>query len=102
MRSYRVVRRWAAFSAAGVICGGVGDVTWHAGDMEGARSVVDAGDVGMWLLLLGICHGLWAAWVVGCGGGDLMKTEGVSQLVTRVNLDQHSNTRARSRSRRNL
>ena len=36
---------------AGVICGGVGDVTWHVGDREGARSVVDAGNVGVWLLV---------------------------------------------------
>ena len=40
--------------------------------MEGARSVVDAGDVGVWLLgLVGVCRGLWAAWVVGRGGGYL-------------------------------
>ena len=30
-------------------CGAVGGVTWHAGDMEGAPRVVDAGDVGVWL-----------------------------------------------------
>ena len=31
----------------GVVCGGVGRVMWHAGDMEGTRIVVDIGDVAM-------------------------------------------------------
>ena len=35
-----------SFWAAGVICGGVAGVTWHAGNMEGAHS---PGDVGVWL-----------------------------------------------------
>ena len=59
--------------AAGMVCGGVGRVTWHAGNMVGARVV---GDVAVWLLGLcgccvsfaGSCHGSWAAGVV-IGGG---------------------------------
>ena len=53
---YRVVGSLASFWEAGVVCGDVGGVTWHAGDMEGAPRVVDAGDVGVWLsgLLVGL------------------------------------------------
>ena len=51
-----------SFLAAGVICGGVGDMTWHAGNREGARSV---GDVGVWLLGL-VRHLLWFVGGLGC------------------------------------
>ena len=62
-----------------MVCGGVGCVTWHAGDMEGTCIVVDVGDVAMWLSWLcgchvcfaGHCHDLWVAWVVSGGGGYL-------------------------------
>ena len=36
-------------SGGGLVCGGVGGMMWHAGDMEGTPCVVDAGDVGVWL-----------------------------------------------------
>ena len=44
-------RCWAVVVVlgAGLVHGGVGCVTWHAGDMEGASVVVDAGDVAVWL-----------------------------------------------------
>ena len=68
---------------AGVICGGVGDVTWHAGDREGARSVVDAGDVGVWLLglvrrLLWFVGGLgcWSWWRLLVGGVVARRSRG--------------------------
>ena len=61
-RGYRVVGRGASFWAAGVICGDVAGVTWHAGDMEGARS---PGDVGVWLLGL-VGHLSWFVGGVGC------------------------------------
>ena len=64
-RGLWVVGRWASFSAAGVICGGVGDVTWHAGNMEGARSLVDAGEVGVWLLGL-VMRLSWFVGGLGC------------------------------------
>ena len=70
----RVVGWLASFWAAGVACGGVGGVTWHAGDMEGTRArVVDAGDAGVWFRVccLAGCRVLWAAWVVSGGGGYL-------------------------------
>ena len=106
-RGYRVFRRWASFSAAGVICGGVGDVTWHAGDMEGARSVVDAGNVGVWLL--GLVRrlswfvgslGCWSWWRLLVGGVVVevvvvgWRQKAMSPFVMHVNLDQHSNARA--------
>ena len=52
---FRVVGSLALFWADGVVCGGLGGVTWHAGETEGAPCVVDAGDVGVWLsgLLVG-------------------------------------------------
>ena len=37
------------FWASGLVCGGVGCVTWHAGNMEGTSIIVDAGDMAMWL-----------------------------------------------------
>ena len=46
---YRGVGRLLSFWVAGLVHGGVGCVTWHAGDMEGASVVVDAGDVAVWL-----------------------------------------------------
>ena len=57
-------------------------MTRHAGDMAGARIVVDVGDVAMWLLCLcgchvsfaGGCRGSWAAGVVIGGGGYLWVT----------------------------
>ena len=63
----------ASFWAAGVVCGGVGGVTWHAGDMEGTPRVVDAGDTGVWFRVccLAGCRVLWAAWVFSGGGGYL-------------------------------
>ena len=39
-----------------------------AGDMEGARVVVDVDDVGVHVVVVFRCHGLWAARDV-CGGG---------------------------------
>ena len=45
----QVVGWLALFWAAGIVCGGVGGMTWHAGDMEGTPRVVDAGDVRVWL-----------------------------------------------------
>ena len=47
----RLSSRWVlvSFSAPSVVCGGVGGVTWCAGDMEGTPHVVDAGDVRVWL-----------------------------------------------------
>ena len=75
----RHVRWLSLWWAAGVVCGGVGRVTWHAGDLEGAGVVVEVGDVVVWLLCLcdccvclaGGCCGLWAARVVGGSGGCL-------------------------------
>ena len=80
-------------------------MTWQAGDMEGARFVVD---VGMWLSCLVFRQLSWFVgsrgcswWGVTCGavvvgrsrgGGCGMKKEGVSQFVTHVSLDQRSNT----------
>ena len=61
-RGYRVVGRAASFWAAGVIRGGVARVTWHAGDMEGARS---PGDVGVWLSGL-VGRLSWFVGGVGC------------------------------------
>ena len=46
---YQVIGWLVSFLAPGVVCGGVGGVTWHAGDMEGTPRVVDAGDVHVWL-----------------------------------------------------
>ena len=46
---YRGVGRLSSFWAAGLVRGGVGCVTWHAGDMEGASVVVDVDDVAVWL-----------------------------------------------------
>ena len=46
---YRGVGRLSSFWAAGLVRGGVGYVTWHAGDMEGASIVVDAGNMAVWL-----------------------------------------------------
>ena len=65
-----------------MVCGGVGRVTWHAGDLEGAGVVVDVGDVAVWssrlcgcrVCLAGGCRGLWAAGVVGGGRGCLWAT----------------------------
>ena len=51
----------ASFWAAGVIRGGGAGVTWHAGDMEGARS---PGDMGVWLSGL---VGRWSWFVGGVG-----------------------------------
>ena len=51
---------------AGLVRGGVGCVTWHAGD------IVDAGDVAVWLL----------DWLV------RMEKEAVSQFVMCLALDQ--------------
>ena len=73
------VRQLSSSWAARVVCGGVGHVTWHAGDLEGTRVVVD---VAMWLsrlcgchvCLAGGCRGLWVAGVVGGGGGCLWVT----------------------------
>ena len=95
--------------AARIVCGGVGRVMWHAGDMAGARVVVDIGDMAVWLLHLcgcrvsfaGGCHGSWAAGVVIGGGAYLWvmwwqgavvvvevgcgrKKDTVSQTVTHV------------------
>ena len=53
--------RWS-FWAAGVICGGVASVTWHVGDMEGARS---PGDMGVRLSGLVGCL-LWFVGGMGC------------------------------------
>ena len=46
----------------GIVCGGVGGVTWHAGNMEGTPCVVDAGDV-VWL------SGLLVSWLSCSVGG---------------------------------
>ena len=59
---YRVVGWAASFWAAGVIRGGVARVTWHAGDMEGARS---PGYVGVWLSGL-VGRLSWFVGGVGC------------------------------------
>ena len=71
-RGYRVVGQGASFWAAGVICGGVGGMTWHACDMEDARS---PGDVGVWLSgLVGRLSwfmggvGCWSWWRLLVGG----------------------------------
>ena len=50
------------FWAAGVICGGVAGMMWHAGDMEGTCS---PGDMGMWLSGL-VRHLLWFVGGLGC------------------------------------
>ena len=83
-------------------------MTWQAGGMDGARFVVDVGDVGVWLSCLVFRRLSWfmgsrfvvvgvtcGAVVVGQsrGGGCGMKKEGVSQFVTRVSLDQRWNVR---------
>ena len=78
----RCVRRLSSWWAARVVCGGVGRVTWHAGDLEGAGVVVEVGDVAVWssrflwlsFCLAGGCRGLWAAGVVGDDGGCLWAT----------------------------
>ena len=51
--------------AAGVVCGGVSCVMWHAGDMEGAQVAVDVGDMGVWLSCLVFT---WLSWFVGSQG----------------------------------
>ena len=61
---YRVVGWLVSFLAPGVVCGGVGGVMWHAGDMEGTPRVVDAGDVHVWL------SGLLVSWL-SCFVGDM-------------------------------
>ena len=68
-RCWGVVVVWAA----GVVCGGVSHVTWHAGDMDSACFVVDVGDMGMWccVLFTGSCYGSLIAGVVRGGGGHL-------------------------------
>ena len=82
-------------------------MTWHAGDMEGARSVVDAGDVGVWLLGL-VRHLSWFVGGLGCWSwwrllvGSVVvevvvvrwRQKAMSQFVMHVNLDQHSNAHA--------
>ena len=47
----QLLRCWGVWAAV-VVCGGVSRVTWHAGDMDGARFVVDVGGMGMWLSCL--------------------------------------------------
>ena len=62
-----------------MVCGGVGCVMWHAGDMAGTHIVVDVGDVavssshlcGCRVSFAGSCCGPWAAGVVIGGGGYL-------------------------------
>ena len=63
---YRVVGWLVSFSAPRVVCGGVGGVTWHAGDMEGTPRVVDAGDVRVWLSGLLVSRLLCFVGDVGC------------------------------------
>ena len=107
------------FWAAGVVCGGVGCVTWHAVDPEGARVVVEAGDVAAWSSRLFVgrsssfvdgrgCLCWWGLLVVdvvagrircGEGGGCGVKKEDVLQYVTRVTF---GSTRVRSRARPNF
>ena len=75
----RRVRRLSSWWAARVVCGGVGRMMWHAGDLEGTCVVVD---MAVWSLhlcgchvcLAGSCHGLLVAKVVGGGGGCLWVT----------------------------
>ena len=62
----RVVGWLASFWVAGVVCGGVGGVTWHAGDMEGTPRAVDAGDVRVWLSGLLVSRLLCFVGDVGC------------------------------------
>ena len=61
-RCWGVVVVWAA----GVVSGGVRCVTWQAGDMEGARFVVDVGDVGVWLSCLVFRRLSWFVGTRGC------------------------------------
>ena len=61
----------------GRCCGAVGGVTWHAGNMEGAPCVVDAGDVGVWL------SGLLVGWL-SCFVGDMGRQWWWGLLVGRV------------------
>ena len=72
--------------AAGVVSGGVRCVTWQAGDMEGARFVVDVGDMRVWLLCLvsGGCRGLWVAGVVRGGGCHLWHCGGRAESRWRL------------------
>ena len=53
------IRQLSSWWAAGVVCGGVGRVTWHAGDLEGAGVVVEVGDVAVWSLHLCGCRFVW-------------------------------------------
>ena len=46
---YQVIGWLVSFSAPSIVCGGVGGMMWHAGNMEGTPHIVDAGDVCMWL-----------------------------------------------------
>ena len=66
----------------------------------GVQAVVVVREPGLFVVVGVTC----GAVVVGRsrGGGCGMKKEGVSQFVTRVTLDQRSNTRTRSRSRPNV
>ena len=89
---------------ASIVCGGVGCVTWHAGNMKGACGFVDTGDMAMWFShsfvwqlswFVGGQHCLswwwlfvsnmvvghsWCSWGGGCG----VKKEVVSQFVMHV------------------
>ena len=52
--------------AAGVVCGGVSHVTWHAGDMDGTHFVVAVGNMGVWLSCLVVRRLLWFVGSRGC------------------------------------
>ena len=46
--------KWQAVVwAARVVSGGVGCMTWHAGNMKGARVVVDSGDMAVCVVVCG-------------------------------------------------
>ena len=61
----RLSRCWGVWAAV-VVCGGVSRVTWHAGDMHGARFVVDVGGMGVWLSCLVLRRLSWFVGSRGC------------------------------------
>ena len=71
-RCWGVVVVWVA----GVVSGAVRCMMWQAGDMEGARFVVDVGDVGMWLSCLVFRQWSWFMGSRGCSWswGSLVAT----------------------------
>ena len=70
---FRVVGWLASFWADGVVCGGLGGVTWHAGETEGAPVLLMlvTWACGCRVCWLAGCRVLWATWVVSGGGGYL-------------------------------